>query len=182
MTDRLLRRRRLLALLGTGGATALAGCNRLFTEPGGDETPTPTPTPPSTPTPTPTPTSTPTPTPAASTPARGVSPITINGYTIAFEAIPGDFAAAEIDVTVQNEGDREVRQAAFRIALVFQPATTNRTVAVDYVGSRFDDGLDEGQTGELSYRTRFPTDGRAEGSTDPTDFGLRFRIVRVEFE
>ncbi|MFB6280943.1 MAG: hypothetical protein ABEH40_02875 [Haloferacaceae archaeon] len=186
MTD--TSRRRLLALLGTGATAVLGGCSRLFTSP---EPETPEVTPPATPdvtvpgtpgipgrdgtaTDSPTPTATPTPSLAA---VGDV--VVVRGTSLALTYLPvEDVVRADVRVVVENVGDRPIDLLELRVDLVYATDEERRAVAVDYVGFS---GLATGGGGSAEYETRFPADGRANGSTDPDDFELVFRIRELEF-
>lgn len=177
MTD--VSRRRLLGLLGTGATAAVAGCNRLFSRPEGGSDATPSP---SSPEAGGTETGTPAPTgdaPATDARAATGTVVAVPGYSLSLEYRPvADVTAAAIDLRVRNVSGRDLRLVELRVDLVFDPDDENRVVAVDYLSTR---GLDSGNSERLAYETRYPNDGRTDGSTDPADFDLAFRVRGVEF-
>ncbi|MFB6079669.1 MAG: hypothetical protein ABEJ81_01520 [Haloferacaceae archaeon] len=173
MTD--VRRRRLLSSLGAGATAVLAGCSGLFVRPdSGTETG-------STPTETPTATGTPTPTPTPSS-VHDAAVVSVPSFDLSLRYLPvSDVTTADVSLRVRNVSGRVIRRLDLRVDLVYRPRTVDRTVAVDYVGRHFGDGLDDGAETTLDYGTRYPNDGRADGSSDPADFDLVFRIRGVEF-
>lgn len=170
-----VRRRRLLSLLGTGAAAVLGGCSGLFTRPDPDDATPAAPT--ATATGTPTPTAAPT-----ATPARDATVVAVPSYDLSLRYRPsGDVTTADVRFELRNVGERTIRLVDLRVDLVYRPRTVNRTVAVDYVGRRFGDGFAAGATTTVEYGTRYPNDGRADGSSDPDDFAAVFLIRGIEF-
>lgn len=171
-------RRRLLSLLGTGMTAAIAGCSRLFTRPDAAATPTATSTPDAeeteTATATPTETATPTPTRAA---VGTVVEIPDHDLSLTYRPVE-DITTADVSLQVRNVSGRHIDLLEIRVDLVYHPDDENRTVAVDYVGGRNFPvhGLET-----LRYETSYPNDGRANGSSDPDDFDLVFRVREVQF-
>lgn len=175
MTD--ASRRRLLGFLGTGATAAVAGCSRLFSRPDGGSEATPSPSSPEEAEETGTGTATPT--PATDARAATGTVVSVPGYSLALEyRAVADVTVAAIDLQVRNVSGRDLRLVELRVDLVFDPDDENRVVAVDYLGTR---GLDSGNRETLAYEARYPNDGRTDGSTDPDDFDLVFRVRGVEF-
>lgn len=178
----------MLALAGAGTLAALAGCSGLFTQPESDSTPTVSEEGPGTETATATATPTPNATAttnatATATPADDGTAIEILGYTIDIRYVDEqDISVADVTFDIENASDRAISRVEFRADLVYRPNTENRSVAVDYVGSAFDDGtLEADEEESLAYGTRYPNDGRTDGSTDPDDFGLRLQLRDLAF-
>lgn len=167
-------RRRLLALLGTGTAAALAGCNRLFTRADPESTPEATPSP--TPEETATPVNAPTTTPASVAASTVVS---VPNYTLSLDyRAVHDVTVVDVELRISNVSGRSIRLVEIRVDLVYDPQDQNRVVAVDYVGAR---GIAEGDSETVSYETRFSNDDRMDRSADSDDFGLVFRVRGVDF-
>lgn len=176
MTD--FDRRRVLAVLGTTATAVLGGCNRLVTRPDSDGTPeaTSSPVPRQTETET-TPTSTESATTTAS--AAPTDAVAVPSYDLSLDHLPAEgVTTADVRLDVRNVSGRPLRLIEIRVDLIYHPSDENRAVAVDYVGTR---GLSEGETETLRYETTYPNDGRANGSTDPGEFGLEFRVREVVF-
>jgi hypothetical protein len=184
-----LDRRRLLSAAGTGLAALLAGCGGLFVPPDAEETPTstrePSPTPTPTATPTPTTTSTPTPTPEA-----GGSAVEVVERSLSVDSgVERTFTEAAGTIRIENAGRRPIALLGLRIDVIYRPVEIGRSVAVQYVGRRFGgDGengngerLGPGDRATIEFGTRWPRDGRAEGSERDAEFGLELRIRRLEF-
>jgi hypothetical protein len=172
-------RRRLLSVAGTGLAAFLAGCGGLFVPPDDEEAPA------STPEPSPTPTPTPTPTPGADGNVVEVVERSLSVDAGARRA----FTEATGVVRIENAGPRPIALVELRIDVIYRPLDIGRSVAVQYVGRRFGGGEDDDEDALLGsderatigFETRWPRDGRAEESERDADFGLEFRIRRLEF-
>ncbi|MFB6302760.1 MAG: hypothetical protein ABEH78_07870 [Haloferacaceae archaeon] len=173
-------RRRLLALLGTGATAALAGCSRLFTRPDGEATPAATPSTPDTEEAA-TATETETPETATPTPPQAAvgTVVRIPRYDLSLTYRPvEDVTAADVRLDVRNVSGRRIDLLEIRVDMVYHPDDENRTVAVDYVGGR---NFPVHGVETLGYETSYPNDGRANGSSDPDDFDLVFRVREVQF-
>jgi hypothetical protein len=180
----------LVGLAGCGGRTLFGsgGSAGSGTDGATPETPTGTATP--TPEPTPTQTAPPgaTPTPTGTVVAR--SPGDVLQYDEAASSLAvepeGYYTVADASVVLRNTGERAFTRVELRADLFYHPPSGGRTrVAFAYDDrSQFGGGsLGPGQSATFHPRPlRFRRDGRADRTSDASDFSLATAFRRVEYD